>query len=66
MTKKSTPGFWRMTNDTQWRDDSVCRHDPKYILKTYRNMLDSNDALITEFLRRGMLEKAAVRNEFAY
>ena len=36
----------------KWRDDSVCRHDPKYILKTYNNMLDSNTALIEEFLRR--------------
>lgn len=42
----------------RWRDDSVCRHDPKYILKTYRNMLDSNDALIAEFLRRGIKDKA--------
>jgi glycosyltransferase involved in cell wall biosynthesis len=30
----------------KWRDDSVCRHDPKYILKTYNKMLDSNDALV--------------------
>lgn len=37
----------------RWRDDSVCRHDPKYILKTYNNMLDSNTALVNEFLRRG-------------
>ena len=42
----------------RWRDDSVCRHDPKYILKTYRNMLDSNDALVDEFIRRGMTDKA--------
>ena len=42
----------------KWRDESVCRHDPKYILKTYGNMLDSNDALIDEFLRRGIKEKA--------
>lgn len=42
----------------RWRDNSVCRHDPKYILKTYRNMLDSNDALIDEFIRRGMQDKA--------
>ena len=41
----------------KWRDESVCRHDPKYILKTYRNMLDSNDALIDEFLSRGMQDK---------
>lgn len=42
----------------RWRDDSVCRHDPKYILKTYNNMLDSNDALVGEFVRRGMADKA--------
>lgn len=42
----------------KWRDDSVCRHDPKYILKTYNNMLDSNDALVDEFVRRGMTDKA--------
>ena len=42
----------------KWRDESVCRHDPKYILKTYNNMLDSNDALIGEFLSRGMMDKA--------
>jgi len=38
----------------KWRDDSVCRHDPKYILKTYNNMLDSNTALVKELLRRKM------------
>lgn len=42
----------------RWRDTSVCRHDPKYILKTYNNMLDSNDALINNFMTRGMLDKA--------
>jgi glycosyltransferase involved in cell wall biosynthesis len=42
----------------KWRDESVCRHDPKYILKTYKNMLDSNDALVGEFLRRSMADKA--------
>lgn len=42
----------------KWRDKSVCRHDPKYILKTYKNMLDSNDSLVDEFLRRGMMDKA--------
>ena len=36
----------------KWRDDSVCRHDPKYILKTYNNMLDSNTALVKEFIKR--------------
>ena len=42
----------------RWRDESVCRHDPKYILKTYRNMLDSNDALIDQFLARHIKDKA--------
>lgn len=42
----------------KWRDESVCRHDPEYILKTYNNMLDSNDALVDEFLRRGKKDKA--------
>jgi len=42
----------------KWRDSSVCRHDPKYILKTYKNMLDSTDALITNFMQRGMHDKA--------
>lgn len=44
----------------KWRDASVCRHDPKYILKTYNNMLDSNDALIDEFMRRRMLQQASM------
>lgn len=49
----STPFYlWK------WRDDSVCRHDPKYILKTYKNMIDSNDALIDEFVKRGVQDKA--------
>lgn len=43
----------------KWRDDSVCRHDPKYILKTFKNMIDSNDALIQEFLTKGVPDKAS-------
>lgn len=42
----------------KWRDDSVCRHDPKYILKTYNNMLDSNTALVNQFLDRGRKDDA--------
>lgn len=42
----------------RWRDDSVCRHDPKYILKTYNNMLNSSDALAEQFLDRGRKEDA--------
>ena len=43
----------------KWRDESVCRHDPKYILKTYKNMLDSSDAMVAEFLKRGLSDRAA-------
>lgn len=42
----------------KWRDNSVCRHDPKYILKTYNNMLDSNTALINQFLDRKLRDTA--------
>lgn len=42
----------------RWRDNSVCRHDSKYILKTYNNMLDSNEALVTELRDRGKEQKA--------
>lgn len=42
----------------RWRDNSVCRHDDKYILKTYNNMLDSNDALIEQFLNRKKKDEA--------
>lgn len=43
----------------RWRDNSVCRHDPLYLNKTYRNMLESNTALVKEFLNRKM-EKEAI------
>lgn len=42
----------------RWRDESVCRHDPKYILKTYNNMLDSNTALVNQFLSRSRYQEA--------
>lgn len=38
----------------RWRDSSVCRRDPKYVLKTYKNLLDSNNALIQQFVDRDM------------
>lgn len=43
----------------RWRDESVCRHDQKYIFKTFGNMIDSNDALVDEFTRRMMPDKAS-------
>ncbi len=36
----------------KWRDDSVCRHDPLYLNKTFVNMLDSNSELVRQFLDR--------------
>lgn len=42
----------------KWRDESVCRHDKDYILKTYNNMLDSNDALVDQFAERNHEDKA--------
>lgn len=42
----------------KWRDESVCRHDEKYLLKTYNNMLDSSTALIEQFLSRSRREDA--------
>ena len=48
----------------RWRDNSVCRHDPKYILKTYNNLIESNDALIDEFLQRRVNDKASFYTAF--
>ena len=42
----------------KWRDDSVCRRDPLYILKTYNNMIDSNTALVKQFCDRQMRPEA--------
>lgn len=48
----------------RWRDESVCRHDEKYILKTYNNLIDSNDALIDQFISRGAQDKATFYTAF--
>lgn len=42
----------------RYRENSICRHDPKYMLKTYKNLLDSNDALVDEFIERGKIKEA--------
>lgn len=42
----------------RWRDDSVCRRDPKYILKTFPNMILSNTRLVRQFISRKMDEEA--------
>ena len=42
----------------RWRENSICRHDSDYLLKTYAKLLDSMDALVTEFLERKSTENA--------
>lgn len=48
----------------KWRDESVCRHDPKYILKTYNNLIDSNDALVATLRKKGAKDKALFQIAF--
>lgn len=43
----------------RWRDDSVCRKDPDYRYSTYVNLIDSNDAMCEELVRRGYEDKAS-------
>ena len=42
----------------KWRDDSVCRSDEKFLLKTYDRMIDSVDALIETLTYMGEPNKA--------
>ena len=42
----------------KYRAGSVCRSDTKYILKTYDQLIESNDALIKEFISRGKPDTA--------
>lgn len=48
----------------KWRDNSTCRHDPLYILKTFGDMISSSDALVDEFVRRMREDKAAAYAAF--
>lgn len=51
----------------KWRDDSICRSDPLYVLKTYNYMIESNTKLVQNFLERGMVEEARFHaNVFLY
>ena len=40
------------------RNESICRNDPDYTLKTYPNLTESNDALIEIFLKKDHPEAA--------
>lgn len=50
----------------KWNDNSVCRRDPKYMLKTYVNMLDSNSSLVEEMLKRGLYQLAKESTVFMF
>ncbi len=43
----------------KWRDDSVCRKDSDYRYSTYINLIDSNDAMCEELVRRGQEDNAS-------
>lgn len=42
----------------KWRENSVCRSDKQYILKTFVNMLESNASLIEELIKREKIDRA--------
>lgn len=42
----------------KYRKESICRTDPKYMLNTYVDLLNSNDALLKELIRRENEESA--------
>ena len=39
------------------RPDSICRKDKDYLQKTYVNLIDVNDCLLTDFINRGLLNE---------
>lgn len=42
----------------KWRDESVCRSDPKYMLRTYNDFLNSSESLALQLEQRGRRDKA--------
>lgn len=42
----------------KWRDNSICREDPLYVLKTYTRMIYSSSYLVEDFLDRQMYNDA--------
>ena len=43
----------------KYREDSTVRQDPKWNLKTYDQLIKTNEALVKELIRREMLDEAA-------
>lgn len=51
----------------KYRENSICRNDKKYLLKTLDKMIDSTEALTEELLRRGKLKEASqISQAFIY
>ena len=42
----------------KWNDQSVSRHDPKYILKTFNCLLDSSTQLVKDLIGKGLIKNA--------
>lgn len=42
----------------KWNDNSVSRHDDKYILKTFSYLLDSSSQLVKDLTARGLMQNA--------
>ena len=42
----------------KWRDNSICRRDPDYLLKTFRWVLYGNGQTVDELERRGLVDRA--------
>lgn len=42
----------------KWRDDSICRADPLYVLKTYNEMIAANIQLVEDLLTRNLYDSA--------
>ena len=42
----------------KYRENSICREDKDFKIKTYQYFIDSNESLIKEFLARGKKDKA--------
>lgn len=52
--RRCDSAFWLW----KYRADSVCRRDPKYLLKTYPKMILSNRRMVEQFIQRGMKVEA--------
>lgn len=42
----------------KWRDNSVCRSDPHWVMNTFEHCIAGNDALVDELLKRGISDAA--------